>query len=89
MNAFVNLVYLAVMVYAWLIVGRALLSWMQLRRGGVLYRIYGVLYDVTEPYLSLFRRFIPVARSGGMGIDLSSLAALLVLFIVLQVLARL
>ncbi|MFA4966511.1 MAG: YggT family protein [Thermoleophilia bacterium] len=87
MNAFVRLIYLAVMVYAWLIVGRALLSWLRLRRGSVLYRIQGVLYDVTEPYLSLFRRVIPVARGGGLGIDLSSLAALLVLFIVLQVLA--
>ena len=89
MNAFARLIYLAVMVYAWLIVGRALLSWLRLRPGSALYRIQGVLYDVTEPYLSLFRRVIPVARGGGLGIDLSSLAALLVLFIVLQVLARL
>jgi uncharacterized protein YggT (Ycf19 family) len=48
-----------------------------------------VLVDVTEPYLGLFRRVIPVARIGGTGVDFGAAVALLVLFIVLQVLVRL
>ena len=44
---------------------------------------------MTEPYIGPFRRFLPVTRIGGVGIDWSSLVALLVLLVVLQVLGRL
>ena len=47
-----------------------------------------MLIDVTEPYLGIFRRIIPVARIGGTGIDFSSVVALIVLFVVLQLLLR-
>jgi YggT family protein len=89
MSGFVNVIYLAITIYAWLIVARAVMSWLQLRPGTAAYRIYGVLVEVTEPYLGVFRRVIPVARIGGAGVDLSAAVALLVLFIVLQVIVRL
>lgn len=89
MNGIANLLYLVVMIYAWLIVARAVLSWVQLRRGTAIYRVNAVLVQVTEPYLGLFRRVLPVARIGGVGIDWSSMVALIVLLVVLQVLGRL
>jgi YggT family protein len=89
MSGFVYVIYLAITVYAWLIVARAVMSWLQLRPGTVTHRIYGVLVEVTEPYLGVFRRVIPVARIGGAGVDFSAAVALVVLFIVLQVLVRL
>jgi YggT family protein len=89
MNGIIYVIYLALTVYAWLIVARMLLSWVQLRPGGVPYQINKVLVDVTEPYLAPFRRVIPMARVGAMGMDFSPVAALLVLFVVMQVLARL
>ncbi len=89
MNAIVRLIYLVLSVYAWLIVARALLSWIPIRSGGVMYRINRAIYDVTEPYLSLFRRFLPVPRAGNVGIDLSALVGLLVLFAAIQVVTRL
>jgi len=46
------------------------------------------LFLVTEPYLRLFRRLIPAARFGNVGLDLSALAGLVVLFIVIQLLDR-
>ena len=49
MNAFIYLLYLAITVYAWLIVGRALLSWLRPTPGSVLFRIDRLLYRVTEP----------------------------------------
>jgi len=88
-QSLIDLVYLAVMIYAWLIVARAVLSWVQVRPGATVYRANKVLVDVTEPYLGLFRRILPVARVGSVGIDWSSIVALIVLFVVLQVLARL
>jgi YggT family protein len=85
----IELAYLAVLVYVWLIVGRAVLSWVRPRPGTAVSRIDKVLVDATEPYIGLFRRFLPVTRIGGVGIDWSSLVALLVLLVVLQVLGRL
>jgi YggT family protein len=85
----IELAYLAVLLYVWLIVARAVLSWVRPRPGTTVYRVEKVLLDVTEPYVGLFRRFLPVTRIGSVGIDWSSLVALLVLLVALQVLARL
>ena len=89
MRIIIELAYLAVMLYAWLIVARAVLSWVRPRPGTTVYRVERALVDVTEPYVGLFRRFLPVTRIGGVGIDWSSLVALLVLLVALQVLGRL
>ena len=89
MSGFVYLIYLAITVYAWLIVARAVMSWLNPRPGTAVYRVNAVLVQVTEPYLSPFRRLIPVARIGGSGVDFSSVVALIVLFVVLQLLVRL
>ncbi len=86
MDFLFNILYLALTVYAWLIVARALLSWFPLRSGTFLYKVYSVVYDVTEPYLAVFRRFLPTPRVGSVGIDLSSIVGLLVLFVVMQLL---
>jgi YggT family protein len=85
----IELVYLVVMLYAWLIVARAILSWVRPTPGTTFHRVNRVLVDLTEPYVGLFRRLLPVTRIGGVGIDWSSLVALLVLLIILQVLGRL
>lgn len=37
------------------------------------------VYDVSEPFLRLFRRLIPAVRLGGMGLDLSPILAFIVL----------
>jgi len=76
------------MVYTWLIVARALMSWLPVRTGSPFLPIKQALFALTEPYLRLFRRLIPNARIGSVGLDLSALAGLVVLFIVMQVLAR-
>jgi YggT family protein len=88
-NGFLYLLYLALTIYGWLIVARALLSWLQLRPGSTLFTIYRVLIDVTEPYVGLFRRLLPMARYGTVGLDLSPMVALIVLFIAAQLVARL
>ena len=87
MNGVVYLLLLAATVYAWLIVARALLSWMRFAPGTVLFRLNQTLFSVTEPYLGVFRRMMPAARVGGF--DWSQVVALLVLFGAIQVLARL
>lgn len=85
----VHVVYILVMVYAWLIVARALLSWFRVRPGTLVFRLDRVLVKLAEPYLGLFRRIVPMARVGSVGIDLSYVLALVVLFVLLQIVGRL
>ncbi len=37
------------------------------------------LYDVTEPFLRLFRGLLPAVGAGGMGLDLSPILAFIVI----------
>ena len=62
-------------VYTFLIFIYVLMSWIPFR-GGVLGDIYRVLGRICDPYLNLFRRFIPPI--GGM-VDVSPIVAFLVL----------
>jgi YggT family protein len=89
MSGFGYVIYLALSIYAWLIVLRSVFSWLRPRPGSFLARVDGVLVGLTEPYLAPFRRLLPRARIGATGIDLSPVVALVVLLVAMQVLARL
>ncbi len=84
----VYVIYVAVLVYSWLIVARALMSWFPVRSDSPFLPLKRALFALTEPYLRFFRRFVPMARIGSVGLDLSALIGLIVLFVVIQVLAR-
>jgi YggT family protein len=88
MRTLIYVIYLLVVIYSWLIVARALLSWFPVRPGNAIFLVKRALDVVTEPYLRLFRRLLPTARIGSVGLDLSALVGLIVLFVVIQVLAR-
>jgi YggT family protein len=70
-----------VSVYGLLILVYIILSWIQLPYSIWSARIQQFLRDVCEPYLRIFRRFIPPLGS----IDLSPMIGLLFLIIVEQV----
>ncbi len=65
-------------VYILLILAYILTSWIRLPYSPWLNRIQRFLYDVCEPYLRLFRRFIPPLGP----LDLSPMVAVIVLLIV-------
>ena len=69
-------------VYILLIFAFIILSWIRLPYSVWLNRIQRFLYDVCDPYLRLFRRFIPPIGP----LDLSPWVAVLVLIVVRQVL---
>ena len=77
----VGIVQLALWLYGLAIVARILLSWLPVRSGRLSYKTYAVFYDVTEPYLRLFRRFVPPVRLGNVALDLSPVVGLVVLII--------
>lgn len=88
MDTVLFVIYLLLVIYAWLIVARALLSWFPARPGSPMLVARRVLHVVTEPYLRVFRRLLPMVRVGSVGLDLSAVVGLVVLFIVISVLAR-
>ncbi len=68
-----------VLVYVLLILAYIITSWIRLPYSPWLNRIQRFLYDVCEPYLRIFRRFVPAIGP----LDLSPMIAVIVL-IVLQ-----
>ena len=79
----------AITVYVWLLIARAIMSWIPgLIENPAIRPIAAFIHEVTEPYLSLFRRVIPVAAIGGVGFDFSILIAIITLEVVRQFLYR-
>ena len=70
-------------VYLILIFARIVMSYFtRIPYNRILDKVLGFVRDVTDPYLNLFRRFIPPVRAGPAAIDLSPIVATLVLLIV-------
>lgn len=69
-------------ILTWAIIARSLLSWFPIDQGSPLYQM---LYRVTEPLIDPLRRVMP---NTGM-IDLSPMAAIIVLIVMTQLVAGL
>ena len=70
-------------VYSILIIARIIMSYFtRIPYNRILNAVLEFVTDVTDPYLGLFRRFIPPIRIGGIALDITPIIALLVLQIV-------
>jgi uncharacterized protein YggT (Ycf19 family) len=79
-----------VWIYSILILIRILLTWVPNMPENTALRVFvGFVEDVTEPYLALFRRFIPPIRGGFGLIDISPIIALIALTLVGSIVAGL
>ena len=76
-----NFVEVFTLVYFVLIFAYILMSWVRLPYSIWLNRIQRFLYDVCEPYLRIFRRFLPAFGP----LDLSPIVAIFSLFIVSRI----
>ena len=77
-------------VYLVLIFIRILTSWIpRMPYNRYLAAVLQFISDVTDPYLNLFRRFVPMVRMGPGALDLSPILATIVLIIVSSVISRL
>lgn len=72
--AVMRILHLLVMVYVWIIIIRALLSWIP---SPSLYPLAVILVKLTEPVLRPLRKILPPYKTGGL--DLSPM--LLVIFL--------
>jgi len=77
-----NYVYTLALVYAVLIFIRILLSWFRLPYSRWLNAVIEFITEVTDPYLNLWRRVLPLVRLGPGAIDLSPMVGTIVLLLV-------
>jgi YggT family protein len=70
-----------ILVYVLLILAFIILSWIRLPYSVWLNRIQRFLYDICDPYLRIFRRFVPPLGP----LDLSPMLAVVVLIVLQQV----
>ena len=68
-------------VYILLILAFIIMSWVRLPYSVWLNRIQRFLYDICDPYLRVFRRFVPPVGP----LDLSPMLAVIVLIVLQQV----
>jgi uncharacterized protein YggT (Ycf19 family) len=80
-----NFVTVFISVYILLILAYIITSWIRLPYSIWLNRIQRFLYDVCEPYLRIFRRFVPALGP----LDLSPMIAVIVLIVLQSVVVRL
>jgi len=73
-----------VTIYTLVILGYIITSWLRLPYSPWLNRIQRFLYDVSEPYLRLFRRVLPAMGP----LDLSPMVGLIFLIVIDRLLAK-
>lgn len=78
MVAIVSIISSLLNLYVLILLIRVVLDWIQLfarswRPTGVVLVLANVVYGLTDPPLRLIRRFVPLVRLGGVGIDLGFL----------------
>jgi len=79
-----SFLYVLATLYTLVIFAYILTSWLRLPYSIWLNRIQRFLYDVTEPYLRLFRRVLPSTGP----LDFSPMVAVIVLWVVEQLLVQ-
>ncbi len=71
MMALAQLLDFLLSAYMWVVIGRAVISWVNADPSNPVVRF---LYDITEPALSRIRKFIPISMGG---IDFSPMILIL------------
>jgi YggT family protein len=77
-------------VYIVLIFANILISYVpRMPYNPSLRRVLDFVKDTTDPYLNLFRRFLPPIGGGGFALDLSPIIGIIVLFVAQGILVNL
>ncbi|MCB0869963.1 MAG: YggT family protein [Solirubrobacterales bacterium] len=66
------------------------MSWIpRLPENGAIQAVAGFIRQTTDPYLNLFRRFLPPVGGGGFALDLSPVVGIFLLLIGQQIVVAL
>ena len=82
-----DVLHLVLYVYFLILIGRLVLDWIQVfarqwRPRGVVLVLANLVYALTDPPLRVIRQRVPMARLGGVGIDLSFLVLVFGIWII-------
>jgi YggT family protein len=81
-NTIADYVSALFLVYLVLIFIRVLLTWIpRIPYNRYLRAAIGFVEEVTDPYLNVFRRFLPPVGGGGFSLDLSPILGIILLLI--------
>ena len=72
----VNFIHVAFRIYYFMLMANIILSWFPMSRGNA---ITTFIYEMTEPFLSIFRRILP--PSPRFPVDFSPILAFLALYL--------
>ncbi len=75
----VNIVQILFTAYWYVLLATAVISWIPELADT---QVGQLLNRLTNPYLRLFRRFVPSVRIGGIELDLSYLVAIIIFFLI-------
>ncbi|WP_413450520.1 YggT family protein [Georgenia phoenicis] len=94
MGLLFSIVYLLLLLYLVVLIGRLVLDWVQVfsrdwRPRGVVLVIAELVYTLTDPPLNWLRRYIPPLRLGPVALDLGFIILFLAVSISMQVAASL
>ena len=85
--AYVNALFTVFIV---LVFVRVLMSWIpRLPDSGPVHSIADFIRQTTDPYLNMFRRFLPQVGGGGFALDLSPMIGIILLLVGQQVVVAL
>ena len=90
MTIFKDVAFYVLSVYLVLLIGRLILSWIQVYARtwsprGILLVIAEGVYSATDPPLRFLRRYIPSVRLGNVALDLSFILLFLAVYVLWQV----
>lgn len=77
MGILIEILIFFLRVYIGLIFIRVVLSWLRINPTGLWRRANKFLFDITEPFLIIFRKIIPLMRFGRFYLDLSYIAVII------------
>ena len=77
LNAMAGILHFILMLYIWILVFRAILSWIRVPS---LYQVQVLLYRFTEPVLAPVRKYFPPYKFGG--IDISPIIVFVLLLFI-------
>ena len=94
MELLFSIVYLLLLLYLVVLIGRLVLDWVQVfsrdwRPRGALLILAELIYTLTDPPLNWLRRYIPPLRLGAIALDLGFIILFLAISIAMQVASRL
>ena len=86
MRFFIELVIFFFKVYIGIICIRVIISYFGINLDSFWNRVYKFLFDITEPFLIIFRKIVPLVKIGRFYIDFSYIIVIIIIEVLILLL---